>query len=143
MTVSLPTKKYFTVGQANAMLPLVRSIVRDITELAQQMQARHKRLLLVQEVGPTRQDEIDELSAAQDADHTRLQELVDELHALGVELKDFFSGLVDFRCLMNGREVYLCWKLGEESVSHWHELDAGFAGRQKLPRGMCVEPNGR
>ena len=55
-----------------------------------------------------------------------------ELQQLGVELKDYFTGLIDFPCWMNGHEVYLCWRLGEPEVGHWHELDAGFAGRQKL-----------
>jgi hypothetical protein len=45
--------------------------------------------------------------------------------------------LVDFRALMEGREVYLCWLLGEEEVTHWHELDAGFAGRQSLLAGSA------
>src|SRR5262249_33900136 len=62
----------------------------------------------------------------------RMEELVGELRQLGVELKDFFAGLVDFPCWMDGREVYLCWKQGEPEVAHWHEVDAGFAGRQKL-----------
>jgi hypothetical protein len=51
---------------------------------------------------------------------------------MGIELKDPEQGLIDFRSIREGREVYLCWKLGEERVSHWHEIDAGFAGRQAL-----------
>ena len=62
----------------------------------------------------------------------RLQSYVDELKNLGVELKSDEIGLCDFRSLMNGREVYLCWRLGEPAVMFWHELDAGFSGRQKL-----------
>ena len=62
----------------------------------------------------------------------RLQVLVDELSNAGVELKDFQMGLVDFIGRHQGRDVYLCWKLGEASITHWHELDAGFAGRQPV-----------
>jgi hypothetical protein len=62
----------------------------------------------------------------------RLAEYVHELNGLGIQLKDFYTGLVDFPCWMEGREVLLCWKQGEPGVDHWHELDAGFAGRQKL-----------
>ena len=65
-------------------------------------------------------------------DQNRMQELVDELAELGVELKDFFVGLVDFPCWSNGREICLCWKLDESSIDHWHEVWAGFAGRKKL-----------
>ena len=62
----------------------------------------------------------------------RMNEIVEELVKLGVEMKDPFVGLVDFRCWAGNREVYLCWRLGEAEVGHWHELDAGFAGRQTL-----------
>ena len=57
-----------------------------------------------------------------------------ELRTLQIELKDYVTGLIDFPCWMDGREVYLCWRLGEPDVGHWHEIDAGFAGRHKLPR---------
>ena len=62
----------------------------------------------------------------------RLQEFVDELRDLGVEPKNGPDGLIDFPSMMDGRLVYLCWKLGEPEVQHWHELDAGFAGRHSL-----------
>jgi hypothetical protein len=61
-----------------------------------------------------------------------MEELERELRQLGIELKDHYIGLIDFPCRLNGREVYLCWRLGEADVAFWHELDAGFAGRQKL-----------
>ena len=61
-----------------------------------------------------------------------MQALVDELSSFGCELKDPTIGLIDFLSLRNGREVYLCWHLGEERINFWHYLDAGFAGRQPL-----------
>jgi hypothetical protein len=60
--------------------------------------------------------------------------LVEQVHDLGCELKGIEEGLIDFRAEMDGREVYLCWKLGEDAVTWWHELDTGFAGRQPLER---------
>ena len=71
-----------------------------------------------------------------DVQMQRLNELIDELRELGAEPKNGPGGridLVDFPSDMDGRMVYLCWQLGEANVSHWHELDAGFAGRQVLP----------
>ena len=56
----------------------------------------------------------------------------DELKSLRIELKDYLTGLLDFPCLMDGREVFLCWRLGEPEVSFWHELDKGFAGRKRI-----------
>lgn len=58
--------------------------------------------------------------------------LVERVNEMGCELKDVDMGLIDFRSVMGGREVYLCWRLGEDHVSHWHEMDAGFTGRQPL-----------
>jgi hypothetical protein len=65
-------------------------------------------------------------------DQERIQGYVQELHNLGVELKDYVTGLIDFPCWMDNREVYLCWRLGEPEVAHWHEVEAGFQGRRKL-----------
>ena len=62
----------------------------------------------------------------------RMTAYIEELRTLGVELKDFFVGLIDFPCWKDGREVCLCWRQGEPEVGHWHEVEAGFAGRQKL-----------
>jgi hypothetical protein len=123
-----PGKKYFTAAQANAMLPLVRRIVQDITQLAHRLRG-------TQEIMARLAPESEEMIAAEgEFEHGREQmtELVTELRSLGIELKDFFLGLVDFPCLMDGREVYLCWRQGEPEIAFWHEVDAGFAGRQKL-----------
>lgn len=135
-------KKLYTPAQANAALPLVRRIVQDIVDLAHTLRDRHQLLGQLCEgpaIGDAYHEEV--LALEQELLHgqERMEELVGELAALGVELKDFFMGLVDFRCLMNGREVYLCWKLGEDEVTHWHELDAGFRGRQKLFVGSSVQ----
>jgi hypothetical protein len=130
-------RKYFTAAEANATLPLVRAIVTDITELARELHERHERLAQMPAArlkglteGHREELLLDE--AEFDRNVGRMRDLVMELRQLGVELKDYFTGLVDFPCLMDGREVYLCWRLGEPEVGHWHELEAGFTGRQKL-----------
>jgi hypothetical protein len=66
-----------------------------------------------------------------EAEEEKLRTFIEELRSLGVELKSE-DGLCDFRSKMDGREVYLCWRLGEPEVMYWHDLDAGFAGRQPL-----------
>ena len=62
----------------------------------------------------------------------QMEEAYLSIVAMGGEIKDPDSGLVDFRTLRDGREVYLCWRYGEDRVRYWHELDGGFAGRQLL-----------
>ena len=75
---------------------------------------------------------LSQVQAEFERDQQRMHEYEEELKNLGIELKDYDTGLIDFLCWMDGREVYLCWRLGESEVSHWHEIDAGFAGRQRL-----------
>lgn len=128
-------KKYFTAAEANAMLPLVRAIITDITALAEELHERQQRLVRARERGdqtPAHEEEWKHVQEEMERGQERLEEYVHELNNLGIQLKDYFVGLVDFPCLMDGREVLLCWKQGEPEVGFWHEVDAGFAGRQKL-----------
>jgi len=123
---SRPVRR-FTLEQANSALPLVKRIVADIVA-AHATASSHRQVL--ESVSGTK-----ETNAAQrdlDASIDRLEQLVDELSGVGVELKDYETGLVDFVGCHDGRDVYLCWKLGEERITHWHELNAGFAGRKPV-----------
>src|SRR5713226_2285166 len=122
-------KKYFTVTEANAVLPLARSIVRDITELADSLQERYDRLTADGDLADTQKEEWEQ---ELEQDQEKMRDFVQELQQLGIELKDFHTGLIDFPARLGNREVYLCWKLGEPEVVHWHEIDAGFAGRRKI-----------
>lgn len=119
-------KKYFTIEEANKTLPLVKKIVGDIAKLANSMKERHESLDNL--AGPAKEEVEDSLESDQD----KMQELCDELHKLGIELKDYFTGLVDFPCWKDGREIYLCWRLDEPKIGHWHEVWAGFSGRRPL-----------
>jgi hypothetical protein len=137
-------KKSFSPEEANATLPLLRAIVQDISSLAVAMRGRHERLMKLTGADDRRASaaEIEslqtELEQAEETMHGYLQELDD----LGVLLKDFVSGLIDFPARMNDHEVYLCWRLGEPEVGFWHEVDAGFAGRQKLRSPTPPRPQG-
>ncbi|MDH3718073.1 MAG: DUF2203 domain-containing protein [Planctomycetota bacterium] len=133
-------KRLFTVDEANAMLPLVRAICRDLSDLARDVVDRRQRLSFLQSRRESDRDDLygEELSQIEEElekDNERLQEYVDELQELGIEPKNAIEGLVDFPCAMDDRIVYLCWKLDEPEVLHWHELEAGFAGRQPLTAG--------
>ena len=130
-------KKYFTVSQANAALPLVRAIIQDLVALARDLRDRQDRLARVKPpqrdlLADAYQEELTQAETEFERDRDRLLEFEQELKDLGVELKDYYTGLVDFPCWMDNHEVFLCWRLGEPEVSHWHEVEAGFAGRQKV-----------
>lgn len=129
--------RLFTIEQANAMLPLVRAITGDLATLARDvMQRRHRlsELMTGRKLKPNDPyaDELAQMEADLERDAERLQEYVDELRELGVEPKGAIEGLVDFPCEMDGRLVYLCWRLGEPEVLYWHDLESGFGGRQPL-----------
>jgi hypothetical protein len=125
-------KKYFTAAHANATLPLIRAIVRDVVELTRSLQERHDLLSERHVIDEAHREELQELRASFERDKDRMKEYCQELEELGIELKDARAGLIDFPCWIDNREVYLCWRLGEPEVAYWHELDAGFAGRQRL-----------
>lgn len=130
-------RKLFTLEEANARLPLVRAIARDLSILARDLVERRQRLDALSAGRKTSatdvyRDELLEMEKGIERDARKLEEYVDELQELGVEAKGALEGLIDFPSMMDGRVVYLCWKLGESEVMHWHELDAGFLGRQPL-----------
>ena len=148
MSADYRPTKLFTVEQANAALPLVRAITSDLVELSREVIERRERLALLSgRRGGTAKDpyaeELAQIEEELEKDKEQLQAYVDELRELGVEPKSGPEGLIDFPCLLDGRIVFLCWKLGEPEVTYWHELEAGFAGRQSLVAGsMAQEADG-
>jgi hypothetical protein len=136
-------RKLFTVEQANASLPLVRAIAADLAKLSRDVIERRERLsiLLAGRDRDSRDlygEELAHVEAELEKDTERLQEYVEELRDLGVDPKNGPEGLIDFPAVLDGRPVYLCWKLGEPEVLHWHDLDAGFRGRQPLTAESAV-----
>ncbi|HUP02290.1 MAG TPA: DUF2203 domain-containing protein [Gemmatimonadota bacterium] len=110
--------RIFELDEAERMLPLVRSIVKGMTDDHAERQA-------ALEQGHRREAE---------ALTERLVEAAGELTELGVELKGLDPGLVDFPALKDGEIVYLCWRYGEDRIAFWHPLETGFAGRRPVER---------
>ncbi len=136
-------KKIYTLEEANAALPLVRAIVEDLVELSRQVVDRRERVLLLRgdrdpEPNDPYSEELAQIEQELEKDGQQLQEYVQELRQLGIELKNGVEGIVDFPAEMDGRRIYLCWKLGEPEVLYWHELDAGFRGRQPLTADSTI-----
>lgn len=119
--------RHYTPELANRSLPLVSRIVGDLKGLTDQIA-----VVLAEypdDVAGIRLEERDDrLEPLRD----QWMELNSELEQLGVELKDPRTGLIDFRAMRQGEEVYLCWRLGEPSVAHWHPLHTGLAGRAPI-----------
>jgi hypothetical protein len=139
--------KLFTVEQANRMLPLVRRIVEDIVREHRRWQEKIRELELVASTAgsvavngqPAPAESSDDRTTALERDAMTIARDIDaferELEQLGIVLKDRRLGLVDFPGELDGRRVWLCWRLGEPAVQYWHDLDAGYAGRQPVPAG--------
>lgn len=124
--------KLFTVEEANKLLPTVRPILLKI-------QSRHNQIAFYRE-GAKAAAESAKLGGGGMESGTiyvkslyELGKLTLDLDAMGVQLKDYSRGLIDFPCMHNGRIILLCWQLGEgDEIEWWHDLDTGFAGRQPL-----------
>jgi hypothetical protein len=122
-----PGKKYFTLEEANRALAYVRPVIEDLCACYEQVVELRRRIEQCTQDEPLEMLEAD-YERAMDA----LSQFVDELHHVGVEIKDFEKGLVDFPAVHSDREVSLCWHMGETAIQAWHEVDAGFAGRQDV-----------
>ena len=132
----MPRIKLFTIEQAEKALPLVKRIVTDIV---QNFEEREKRLLERQKLpqtptpGSGNEERAFKLEREMDHFEDEIRRFHEELTSIGVDLKDYRVGLIDFFSRYDGRIVYLCWKLDEgETLSWWHDLHAGFRGRQPI-----------
>ena len=127
---------YFTREEAEALLPQVSVILRKIQDDRKSMQQTQEELYDLRLQAAGNGHHLHERIVKAQRDLTlqaqMLRKLADELDTFGCVLKDPDKGLIDFLSLRNGREIYLCWYLGEERINFWHYLDTGFAGRQPL-----------
>lgn len=133
-TILPDVTRLYTPELANRSLPLVRRIVEDIVGQFARWQARVREFEIVSASNSMsdpdpRAEELEREVASLAAE---LEHFHQELTALGVEFKDYALGLVDFPAEIDGRPIELCWRLGEPTVAYWHEVDAGYAGRQPL-----------
>jgi hypothetical protein len=143
--------KIFTLEEANALLPVVESLLdrairakEEAERLEGEMQLLRQRIFLaggmtmdVVGVQRNRKDTEAHLQTAKDA--------LAEIDAIGVQVKDIDTGLLDFPTRVDGELVLLCWRRGETRIEYWHTVEAGFRGRQPLDerfgRGWRERPN--
>ena len=137
--------KHFTLEQANRTLPLVRRIVTDIVDEYGRWKEHVFRYELVAAGSTAATGETAEQVALRekvDESAQRINGFVEELGRIGCVFKGFEEGLVDFHARMEDRDVLLCWKLGEESIEYWHEIDAGYVARKPVS-GVRFSVSGR
>lgn len=117
-------EKHFTQAEASAELPFLRQSLQELYELENTIENARKS-------GASNGGGSVPTHALASA-RLRVQEIMTEIDRRGIQIKDVRRGLVDFPHMKGGREVYLCWVLGEDSISYWHELSAGYAGRKRI-----------
>jgi len=128
--------KFFTLSEANRTLPLVKRVVQDIAAYYPSWKDLvSKYELIAAEARPDWGESPEQLGLKSqiDAVARKINACLVELEQVGCEFKGFEEGLVDFHGKLEDREILWCWKMGEDRITHWHDLDAGFAGRQPIP----------
>src|SRR5258708_7941453 len=128
----------FTLDEALSLLPVLESLLRTaiagkkiMEDVEAEMQALNHRIFLN---GGTHVDvvAIARRKAERAKAEQRAKDALAEIDSIGVQVKDLEIGLLDFPCDVDGRVVLLCWKMGENSITHWHSTDEGFAGRKPI-----------
>lgn len=128
----------FTLDEAQTLLPVLETLVRKAqnsgtraAEIEVELDRLRQRIFLAGGV------HVDVASAARrraerDKSLQETKDALAEMEAIGVQVKDLDKGLLDFPCIVDGRTVLLCWKLGEKEIGFWHSIEDGFAGRKPL-----------
>lgn len=131
-------ERTFTLEEAQSLLPVLESLLRtsiDGKKLIEAVDAEFQELahqvflsggLLVNVVHMARR------KAEREKTIQRVKDAMAEIDAIGVQVKDLEMGLLDFPCKVEGRTILLCWKLGEQGITHWHSTTDGFAGRKPI-----------
>ena len=127
--------RYFTLESANRTLPLVRRIAEDIRALYPTLRERVEEFQRVS-IDTATEAQLSELRSRIDEVARQINACLAELDQIGCVFKGFEEGLIDFYTWHDGRPVFLCWKVGEDRITHWHEVETGYAGRQPVFPGM-------
>lgn len=131
ITVSHHFKVHFTLQEARARLSRLRRAFQELHDLADSIKAISPRHTAARSAADGNGGSATGSGSYMEANQ-RFQAILAELEEEGIQVKDVQRGLVDFPHLRDGREVLLCWQLGEDTISYWHEIETGFAGRRLL-----------
>jgi hypothetical protein len=122
--------KHYTRDEARALLPDLRRWLKRLGELRADLQKYERRLTSLMASGADLGGELVNTWVRTLAD---MQEVLLEFYQREIQLKDLDRGLVDFPAIIGGKEVFLCWEQDEDDIEFWHDLETGFAGRERLP----------
>jgi hypothetical protein len=145
MVSSVSFPRLFTVDEANALLPTVRALTERIQENIRRLRNKSKKIVRHEKLDPETTDFMERLQ--EDGEIARLvaelKDWVEQIYSYGCICKGVEQGLIDFPCMLGAEVVFLCWQLGEATVSHWHRIEDGFAGRRPLLDVDKTGPDGK
>lgn len=127
--MSYQFQKHYTREEATALLPQVRDWIARLKHFREEIERSDKRLASLMSPG---NDLGGDLVNRWVRTLAEMQELLGEFQSRGILIKDLNRGLLDFPAIIGGKEVFLCWEQDEDAVEFWHDLDAGYGGRERL-----------
>lgn len=122
--------RYFTLSEANQALQIIKPLMDEVQSIRSDILAKRPEVwpAIERSAGNGGNPALSKLVM----EFERLDKLLHRIQRTGVLIKDINTGLLDFPALRAGHEVYLCWQHGENQIAYWHEVDAGYAGRQPI-----------
>jgi hypothetical protein len=127
---TLSDERLFSLAEAESLLPTLRSLLGEIGEAWDHVRKLNPEVQKARDASAF--DGFTKAGVEYVESVSQLMFLIHQIKNLGVLLKDAEKGLCDFPYLRQGKVVYLCWQLGEENIGFWHDIEAGFAGREPL-----------
>ena len=124
------TEKIFTLDEATTLIPRLRAILEEVREEWSRIKSLNPQIQKARD--QVQSDGYSPYGVEYIETVTHLMLLLQQVKEMGVLLKDVDKGLCDFPYMRNGRVVYLCWHLGEQTIEYWHDIEAGFTGREPL-----------
>jgi hypothetical protein len=137
--------RYFTLGEARQLLPAVNRALREAIDAKRSLtDAEREWRATLQRITLTGGMSLDRGAAAQsrevrESSTSTLKRVLEKLDEIGCVVKDLDVGLIDFPARYRGKEVYLCWRLGEPDIDFWHPVEEGFAGRRAIDEDFLRE----
>ena len=136
------SQRTFTLQEAQVLLPVLQSLLKQaidgkqlIEKIDSEFQELAQRIFLsgglLVEIGRMALRRAEREKTVQ-----RIKDVLSEIDATGVQVKDLEMGLLDFPCIVDGKTILLCWKMGEEKITHWHSTDEGYAGRKVIDESI-------
>ncbi len=129
------------LGELKDELRLAMSLRCDLAQVVSEL-AKVSRHVALSGGAVIDRKRVGEILSRRDALAGRLKEIVETVHEQGCLIKDLETGLVDFPTLFRGREVYLCWQVGEDGIRFWHEVEDGYRGRRPIDRDFMENHHG-